>query len=235
MFERKNYGRHVKICFEILGITYLFKNQNLILFEDNFCYQHILPFFAYCDFKTSSTKNDYVAMESDQLHRVFLAIIFPFCHDHNINTVIVEQSLCCYLNQLWVFYVPSKMVSLIDPVAAQQLRDVAIKARKLNIKLSISEMLQTLNLLTTICKSFFKNIWTKSKIPNKEKYKYEKNNLADWENGKYVTLIFLSGTNIKGSLVETDEITYLDFLLRKRNKYFWKVLEKNEIMRMRYK
>ena len=112
------------------------------------------------------------------------------------------------------------MVSLIDPVAAQQLRDVTIKARKLNIKLSISEMLQTLNLLATICKSFFKDIRTKSKIPNKEKYKYEKNNLADWENGKYVTLIFLSGTNIKGSLVETDEITYLDFLVRKRNKYF---------------
>ena len=69
------------------------------------------------------------------------------------------------------------MHSLVDPLTAQHLRDVAIKASKQNVKQSISEILQNLILLATVYKPIVKD--RKSKIPNKEKYKYQKNNPID--------------------------------------------------------
>ena len=71
------------------------------------------------------------------------------------------------------------MHSLVDPLTAQHLRDVAIKASKENVKQSISEILQNLILLATVYKAIVKNNLRKSKIPNKGKYKYQKNNPID--------------------------------------------------------
>lgn len=100
------------------------------------------------------------------MHLVFVIIVSIFCADLNINTVIVQQSFCRSLNQLCDFsYVPSNMHSLVDPLTAQHLRDVAIKASKQNVKQSISEILQNLILLATVYKPIVKDISENQKFP----------------------------------------------------------------------
>ena len=36
--------RHVENCLVIPGITYSFENENLITFEENYCFRHNIPF-----------------------------------------------------------------------------------------------------------------------------------------------------------------------------------------------
>ena len=95
---KKKYGRHIKDFSVILGISYFFENQNLITFEDNFCYTRNLLFVAYWDFEMSTTTNGYVDYE---MYPASLVLVLEFHSDLNFDRVSVRWSCCHRLNQLF--------------------------------------------------------------------------------------------------------------------------------------
>ena len=70
-------------------------------------------------------------MGDDEIHPVSYGSTFAFHPDLNLDRVIFQRCFGHSLNQLCdIFYLSRDILSLINPITNQQLKDVAIKVSK---------------------------------------------------------------------------------------------------------
>ena len=78
-FVAKNrLENHLKICSEMPGAIYKFKNQNLLSFEDNFQYLGDHPFVAYFDFETTTGSGSGNYLDDEEMYPLCYCLIFCF-------------------------------------------------------------------------------------------------------------------------------------------------------------
>ena len=131
----KEIRDNVENCTGIPGITLSLENQNLITFENNFCYKYNLSFVPRCDFETSITINAYIHAEDDEMYLVFYVLIFAFYPKLNLGRITTQRRFGLSLDHTCdVYCLPRDMHFLTDETTVCQLKDIAIKVSKRNTK-----------------------------------------------------------------------------------------------------
>ena len=159
-------------------------------------------------------------------------MILAFHPNLDIERIVIFHSFQQKQDRLFVLsHFKNQMLQFVDPITLNQLKDTCLKVCNKENSFALSEMFSielkfTIGLLIKwfyqTCKSRF--LETDALI----KQKYQKNNLIDWTETKCCICDFKLNLDLAyGS--HSDEMTYLDFVIRKEHLFLINLSDKDLI------
>ena len=232
-FERKSaFERHIKCCSGKPGIVYNFNIQNIVTFEDNLKYIGDVPFSAYADFEITTPCTDFTSPENDKMFAISYALVFAWHPKLNLPRQCVVRGFNHSLNQLAdMSYVTQEQLALRKQTTAEQLRDAVIAVHERKSKNAIAELFNIeLKFACDLLNKWFKHRIksNNSSIPEYQRLSYIRNNPITTES-KCEICHFPLNTSPRGLSYKGNEMSYLDFLIRKEDAFIRNIFDENEL------
>ena len=230
--RKKTFDSHVKNCSGKPGIVYNFNIQNIVTYEDNLKYVGDLPFSIYADFETSAPNCDFTCPENSTMFAVSYALVFTWHPKLNLPRQCVVRGFNHTVESLTdLSYLTEEQLYLRKQTTTEQLRDAAIEVSKRQNKNAI-------NLLFNVELKFACDIlqkWYNFKIkPGNldisllKRLKYERENPLTTDS-KCAICHFPIKVNTKGLSFDKNDISYLDFLIRKEHAFIRNIFNESEL------
>ena len=229
---KRDFDKHIKICSGKPGVVYDFNIQNVVTFEDNIKYQDDINLCAYADFETSAPADDCLNPENKIMFAVSYAIVFAWHPKLNLERQMVVRRYNHSLSELGdMSYLTNEQLAMRNQKTAEQLRDAVIKVHFKKNKNAIAEMLNIeLKFTCDILMKWF-NYKTKSSrlsVPNILATEYNRHHPITAES-KCCICNFLLDTAPKGLEFEGNEMSYLDFLIKKEHAFIRNIYDKSDL------
>ena len=191
-----------------------------------------MPFAVYADFETSAPNCDFTCPENNTMFSVSYSLLFAWHPKLKLPRQVVVRGLNHSVENLTdVSYLTEEQLALRKQSTTEQLRDAAIEVSKRKNKNAI-------NLLFNIELKFACDIllkWSNFKIkPDKleldplTRLKYERENSVTAET-KCCICYFPMQLNPKGLKFNENEMSYLDFIIRKEHSFIRNIFSEKEL------
>ena len=230
--SKQTFETHIKSCSGKPGMVYSFNIQNIVTFEENLKYMGDLPFSAYADFETTAPAADYLCPENNKMFAVSYSIVFAWHPKLNLPRQCVVRGCNHSIDQLAdMSHLTDEQLALRKQTTAEQLRDAVIAVHEKKSKNAIAELFNielkfTCDLLTK---------WFN--------YKIKSDNLAVSEVGRLLydrqkpitpeskcrICHFPLNVSPKGLSFKQNEMSYLDFLIRKEHSFIRNIFSQEEL------
>ena len=232
-FGRKNmFERHIKYCSGKPGIVYDFNIQNVVSFEDNLKYKGDIPLCAYADFETTAPTDDYQNPENRSMFAVSYCIIFAWHPNLNLKRQVVVRGYNHSLSELGgISYLITEQLTLRNQKTAEQLRDAVMDVHSKKKKSAVAELFNIeLKFACDILMKWF-NFKIRSnnlEIPNVLRIEYNRNNPISADTKCRICNFPLDVTP-KGLKFEGNDMSYLDFLIKKEHAFIRNIFDEVEL------
>ena len=232
-FERKSpFERHIKNCSGKPGIVYNFNIQNIVSFEDNLKYIGDIPFSVYADFETTAPNSDFSCPENSPMFPVSYALVFAWHPKLNLPRQFVVRGFNHSLDQLAdMSYLTQEQLALRKQTTAEQLRDAVLAVYKRKNKKAIAELFNIeLKFACDLLNKWFNHRIRSDNlaIPEFRRLLYSRNNPITPET-KCSISHFPLNIAPKGLSYKENEMSYLDFLIRKEHAFIRNIFDEKEL------
>ena len=229
---KRDFDNHIKICNGKPSVVYDFHIQNVVTFEDNIKYKGGIPLCAYADFETSAPTEDCLNLENRSMFAVFYAIVFAWHPKLNLKRQMVVRGYNHSLSELGdMSYLTNEQLAMRNQKTAEQLRDTVIKVHFKKNKNAIAEMFNIeLKFTCDILMRWF-NYKTKSSrlsVPNISAIECNRYHPITAET-KCCICNFPLDTAPKRLEFEGNEMSYLDFLIKKEHALIRNIYDKSDL------
>ena len=213
---KSRYEAHLRVCGKNPGVVYNFDIKNIVTFEQNLKYKGDVPFSVYADFETSAPTGDYLSPENKQMFAVSYSLIFAWHPKLSLPRQVVVRGYNHSLDELSdLTYLTTEQLAMRNQTTLLQLKDAIFDVHSRKRKNSIVEMFNIE--LKFACDIFM--VWFKTKIKNltldNEIAINYKRTFPITSETKCAICDFRLDVDPKGLEYEENDISYLDFLIRK--------------------
>ena len=220
----------IKCCSGKPGIVYNFNIQNIVTFEENLKYMGDLPFSAYADFETTAPAADCLFPENNKMFAVSYSIVFAWHPKLNLPRQCVVRGFNHSIDQLAdISHLTDEQLALRKQTTAEQLRDAVIAVHEKKSKNAIAELFNielkfTCDLLTKWFNYKIKNL----AVSEVSRLLYNRQNPITAESICKICH-FPINVSPKGLSFKQNEMSYLDFLIRKEHSFIRNIFSKEEL------
>ena len=217
-------------------MIYDFNIQNLVTFEDNLKYKGNIPLCVYADFETTAPADDCQSPENRSMYAVSYCLVFAWHPKLNLKRQIVIRGFNHSLSELTdVSYLTSEQLAFRNQRTAEQFTDsiknVYAKRKNAIAELFNIELKFACDLLTKWYKYKIKS--NNLQVSNIVRIQYKRIHPITAET-KCKIYNFLLDVTPKGLEHKENEMSYLDFLIRKEHSFIRNIFDKEELQKSRY-
>ena len=218
------------VCGKKPGVVYDFDLKNIVTFEDNLKYRGVVPFSVYADFETTAPTDDYLNPENKQMFAVSYSLIFAWHPKLSLPRQTVVRGYNHSLDELSdMTYLTSEQLAMRNQRTLHQLRDVIIDVHLRKRKNLIVEMFNIeLKFARDILMCWFNNKLKKLNLDNEIAINYRRAFPITSET-KCVICDFALEVDPKGLEYKENEMSYLDFLMRKEYAFIKNIFDEEEL------
>ena len=213
---KSRYEKHLRVCGKKPGVVYNFDLKNIVTFEENVKYKGDVPFSVYADFETSVPTGDHLNPENKQMFAVSYSLIFAWHPKLSLPRQAVVRGYNHSLDELSdVTYLTSEQLAMRNQTTLRQLKDAVLDVHSRKRKNAIVEMFNIeLKFACDILMLWFKNKLKKVALDNEIAINYRRVFPMTSET-KCAICDFALDVDPKGLEYKENEMSYLDFLIRK--------------------
>ena len=224
------WQNHIRVCGKKTGVVYNLQLKNIVTFEDNFKYKGDVPFTVYADFETCAPTGDYLSPENKQMFAVSYSLIFAWHPKLNLPRQTVVRGYNYSLDELSdLTYLTTEQLALRNQRTLHQLRDAILNVDLKKRKNAIVEMFNIeLKFACDILMCWFKNKIKKINLDNEIVINYKRTSPITSET-KCVICDFALDIEPKGVEYKENEMSYLDFLIRKEYAFIKNIFDEEEL------
>ena len=206
--------------------------QNIVSFEDNLKYIGDVPFSVYADFETAAPNSDFLCPENDTMYPVSYTLVFAWHPKLNLPRQFVVRGFNHSLNQLAdMSYLRQEQLALRKQTTAEQLRDTVLAVHEGKSKNAIAELFNIeLKFACDLLNKWFNHRIRSDNlaIPEFRRREFSRNNPITPET-KCSICHFPLNIALKGLSYKENEMSYLDFLIRKEHAFIRNIFDEKEL------
>ena len=227
---KSKYERHLKVCGKKPGVIYDFTLKNIVTFEDNFKYYGDLPFAVYADFETTAPTQSHLNPEQKEMFAVSYSLIFASHPDLNLPRQMVVRGYNHSLEELSnLNYLTNEQLALRNQMTTHQLKDCVANVHSRRRKNSLVEMFNVeLKFACDVLLIWFKKKLQKTALYNESTIEFKKYNPIT-SNTQCTICSFPLSTDVKGLEFKENQMSYLDFLIRKEYAFIKNIYDEDEL------
>ena len=227
---KSRYEKHLRTCGKKPGVVYDFNLKNIVTFEDNFKYRGDVPFSVYADFETTAPTDDYLNPENKAMFAVSYSLIFAWHPKLSLPRQTVVRGYNHSLDELSdMTYLTSEQLAMRNQTTIHQLRDAIEDVHLKKRKYAIVEMFNIeLKLACDILMCWFNTKFKKQYLDNETAINYKRSFPITTET-KCVICDFPLDVDPKGLEYKENEMSYLDFLIRKEYAFIKNIFDEKEL------
>ena len=210
------YEKHLKVCGKKPRVVYDFTLKNIVTFEENLKYYGDLPFSVYADFETTAPTQDHLTPENKKMFAVSYSLIFAWHPKLNLPRQMVVRGYNHTLDELSnLEYLTAEKLALRNQTTTHQLKDCVVNVLSKRRKNALVEMFNVeLKFASDILMSWFRRKLQKNVILNEETIKFKKCKPIT-SDAECTICYFPLYVDVKGLEFKENQMSYLDFLIRK--------------------
>ena len=199
-------------------------------FEENFKYKGDVPFSVYADFETAAPTDDYLNPENKQIFAVSYSLIFAWHPKLSLPRQTVVRGYNHSLDELSdVTYLTSEQLAMRNQTTLRQLKDAILDVHSRERKNAIVEIFNIeLKFACDILMVWFNNKLKKLNLDNEIATNYKRAFPVTSET-KCVICDFTLDVDPKGLEYKENEMSYLDFLIRKEYAFIKNIFDEEEL------
>ena len=229
---KRTFESHIKNCSGKPGIVYNFNIQNIVTYEDNLKYIGDVPFSVYADFETTAPNSDFTSPENNTMFAVSYALVFAWHPKLNLPRQCVVRGFNHSIEQLAdMSYLTAEQLALKKQTTAEQFRDGVIEVNKKKNKNAIAELFNIeLKFACHILQKWF-NFKIKSNnlaVPEFKRLAFNRENPITRES-RCTICHFLLNVSPKGLSFSENDMSYLDFLIRKEHAFISNIFDEKDL------
>ena len=227
---KSKYEKHLKTCGKKPGVVYDFTLKNIVTFEDNFKYYGDLPFSVYADFETTAPTQSHLNPEQKEMFAVSYSLIFAWHPDLNLPRQMVVRGYNHSLEELSnLNYLTNEQLALRNQMTTHQLKDCVANVHSRKKKNALVEMFNIeLKFACDILLIWFKKKLQKTALYHESTIEFKKYNPIT-TNTQCTICSFPLSTDVKGLEFRENQMSYLDFLIRKEYAFIKNIYDENEL------
>ena len=227
---KSKYERHLKVCGKKPGVIYDFTLKNIVTFEDNFKYYGDLPFSVYADFETTAPTQSHLNSEEKEMFAVSYSLIFAWHSKLNLPRQMVVRGYNHTLEKLSnLNYLTKEQLALRNQMTTHQLKDCIVNVNSKRKKNALVEMFNVeLKFACDILMAWFKRKIQKSVVNNEHSVIFKRFNPITL-NTQCSICCFPLSVDAKGLEFKQNQMSYLDFLIRKEYAFIKNIYDKDEL------
>ena len=227
---KSRYEKHLRVRGKKPGVVYNFDLKNIVTFEENFKYKSNFPFSVYADFETTAPTDDYLNPENKQMFAVSYSLIFAWHQKLSLPRQTVVRGYNHSLDELSdVTYLMSEQLAMRNQTTLRQLKDAILDVHSRKRKNAIVEIFNIeLKFACDILMVWFNNKLKKLNLDNEIATHYKRAFPVTSET-KCVICDFTLDVDPKGLEYKENEMSYLDFLIRKEYAFIKNIFDEEEL------
>ena len=227
---KSKYERHLKVCGKKPGVIYDFTLKNIVTFEDNFKYYGDLPFSVYADFETTAPTQSHLNPEEKEMFAVSYSLIFAWHSKLNLPRQMVARGYNHTLEKLSnLNYLTKEQLALRNQMTTHQLKDCIVNVNSKRKKNALVEMFNVeLKFACDILMAWFKRKIQKSVVNNEHSVIFKRFNPITL-NTQCSICSFPLSVDAKGLEFKQNQMSYLNFLIRKEYAFIKNIYDKDEL------
>ena len=227
---KSRFEKHTRVCGKKPGVVYDFNLKNIVTLEDNFKYRGDVPFSVYADFETTAPTDDYLNPENKAMFAVSYSLSFAWHPKLSLPRETVVRGYNHSLEELSdMSYLTSEQLTMRNQRTIHQLRDLIRDVHLRKRKNAIVEMFNVeLKFACDILMCWFNHKIKKLYLDNEIAINYRRTFPITTET-KCVICDFQLQVDPKGLEYKENEMSYLDFLIRKEYVFIKNIFYEKEL------
>ena len=227
---KSRYEKHLRVCGKKPSVIYDFILKNIVTFQDNLKYRGDVPFCVYADFETTAPTEDYLNPENKAMFAVSYSLIFALHPELCLPRQMVVREFNHSLDELSnMSYLTSDQLAMRNQGTTCQLQDAVLNVHSKKKKNAIVEMFNTeLKFACDILMLWFNQKIKKANLTNQEGIDYKRLNPLTLDT-KCAICDFAIKVDPKGLDYKENDMSYLDFLIRKEYAFLRNIFDEDEL------
>ena len=224
------YEKHLRVCGKKTGVIYDFGLKNIVIFQDNLKYRGDVPFCVYADFETTAPTADRLNPENKAVFAVSYSLIFVWHPELCLPRQMVVKGFNHTLDELSnMSYLTSEQLAMRNQRTTRQLQDAVLNVHSKKKKNAIVEIFNIeLKFACDILMLWFNQKVKKTNLTNQEGIDYKRINPITFD-AKCTICDFAIKVNPKGLRYKENDMSYLDFLIRKEYAFLRNIFDEDEL------